>query len=91
MSPVRIIEVVARKIGRELAEHPHQPPLVQVVLNLIEREISQSVAVERSIEDQVDGVKDQRSSTCTRTSRPPRFSRQLLSVPEVGNRRLMAR
>jgi hypothetical protein len=59
--PVRIVEVIAGKVGCELSQHLNEPSFIQMILDLIEREVGEAVSVECSIEDEIDDVEDQRS------------------------------
>ena len=58
---MRIVEVIAGKVGCELSQHLNEPSFIQMMLDLIEREVGEAVSVECSIEDEIDGVEDQRS------------------------------
>lgn len=60
MPAMRIVEVISWQVRSEPAEHPRQPSGVEIGLNLIERQIGKAMAVKCCVQDQVDGVEDER-------------------------------
>lgn len=61
MAAAGIIQVIARQVGRQPGQDAPQAAVVQILPNLVQRQIGQAVAVQCRIADQVDAGQDQRA------------------------------
>lgn len=60
MASVGIVEVIPWQIWCQTAENARQASLVQMELNLIERKVSEPMPIEHRVENEINGIEDER-------------------------------
>lgn len=74
--------MVPRKVRGQIGQDAFETLLIQMALHLVERQISEAVTIQDGVEDQIDGVEDERA-----VDTRPNFPRATFQSPPVDRSR----